>query len=230
MEALEGIFSLQDLTGTFSAADVALCLGLGFGLAACIGLVYKKTHRGSSYTQSYVQTLVLMAMITGLIMLVVGSNIARAFSLVGALSIIRFRNAVKETRDVGFLFFAMAIGMATGTRFYLLAAIGTAVICLATLAMHRFDWYRKGDASQLLKASFPAGTDFEGILDPIFLELTDTSCLVGVESARSGALVEISYSLRLKKGASIQALLERVRSLNGNNKVALLTGYDSTDL
>ncbi len=230
MNSLEAFFNFQDLTGTFSVTDIALCLTLSFALTAIIGLVYRHTHRGTSYTQSFVQTLVLMGMVVGLIMLVVGSNIARAFSLVGALSIIRFRNAVKETRDVGFVFFAMAIGMAAGTRFYLLAAIGTAVICLALLMMNKFNWYARNEAAQLLKVQVPIDMNFDSLLDDAFLKFTETSELVSVESVRAGALTELVYSLRVKKNTSVQALLEEVRKRNGNNKVTIHTGYNSTDL
>ena len=94
----------EDLTGTFSVADITMAMVLSFVLCAIVGLTYRMTHRGISYSQSYVQTLVLMGMVVSLVMLIVGSNIARAFALVGALSIIRFRNAIKETRDVGFIF------------------------------------------------------------------------------------------------------------------------------
>ena len=106
------IFNITDLTSEFTVLDVVLVLTLSFLTSAFIGWVYKQTHRGTSYTQSFVFTLVMNGMIVALVMMIVGSNIARAFSLVGALSIIRFRNAVKETRDVGFIFFTMAIGMA----------------------------------------------------------------------------------------------------------------------
>ena len=92
-------FNVQDLSGTFSVGDIAIALSLSFVLSAMIGWVYRMTHRNISYSQSYVQTLVILGMIISLIMLVVGSNIARAFALVGALSVIRFRNAIKETRD-----------------------------------------------------------------------------------------------------------------------------------
>ncbi len=109
------IFNFQDLTAEFSILDVVLVLTLSFALSAFIGWIYKLSHRGASYTQSFVFTLVLNGMVVALVMTIVGSNLARAFSLVGALSIIRFRNAVKETRDVGFIFFTMAIGMAVGT-------------------------------------------------------------------------------------------------------------------
>jgi uncharacterized membrane protein len=86
----------EDLTGTFSVTDVVLAMVLSFVLCSIVGLVYRTTHRGISYSQTYVQTLVMMGMIVSVVMLVVGSNIARAFALVGAISIIRFRNASRR--------------------------------------------------------------------------------------------------------------------------------------
>ena len=100
-ELIQELERFRDLTSVFSLADVAIVMLLSFVLSAAMALVYRGTHRGTSYSQSFAQTLVLMGMVTALIMLIIGSNIARAFSLVGALSVIRFRNAVKETRDVG---------------------------------------------------------------------------------------------------------------------------------
>ncbi len=230
MNQLNGIFSFQDLTGTFSVMDVVLCLVLSFVLTGIIALVYRYTHRGTSYTQSFVHTLVLMGMVVGLIMLVVGSNIARAFSLVGALSIIRFRNAVKETRDVGYVFFAMAIGMATGTHFYLLAAVGTLVISMVLVIMDKFNWYARKETTRLLKVQLPAGGNFEHMLDDVFLACTESSELISVENMRGGALVELVYGIRLKRGVSVQVLLDKVLEVNENGKTSILTGYDSTDL
>ena len=89
------IFNFQDQTGEFSVLDIVIVMVLSFVLSSFIGWIYKITHRGSSYTQSFVLTLVMNGMVVSLVMMIVGSNIARAFSLVGALSIIRFRNAVK---------------------------------------------------------------------------------------------------------------------------------------
>ncbi|MBC8507271.1 MAG: DUF4956 domain-containing protein, partial [Chloroflexi bacterium] len=162
----------QDLSGTFTVADVVIALILSFLLTSVIANVYQRTHKGTSYTQSYVHTLVLMGMIVSLVMLIVGSNIARAFSLVGALSIIRFRNAVKETRDVGFIFFAMAIGMANGTRFYLLAIIATAVISFVILIMNRFDWYGREASSQLLKIQVANNVEFDTLFVDTFARFT----------------------------------------------------------
>src|ERR1041384_3529324 len=134
-------FTFQDLSGTFSVGDIAATLLLAFVLSTAIGWVYRFTHRNISYSQSYVQTLIILGMLISLIMLVVGSNIARAFALVGALSGVRFRNAIPETRDVGFIFLVMGVGMAAGTRFYTLAVIATVAICLVIVIMFRFDWF-----------------------------------------------------------------------------------------
>jgi uncharacterized membrane protein YhiD involved in acid resistance len=230
MDSLEKPLNFQDLTGTFSVTDVVLSLLLSFVLTAFVGWVYQTTHKGTSYTQSYVHTLVLMGMVVSIIMLIIGSDIARAFSLVGALSIIRFRNAIKETRDVGFVFFAMAIGMATGTKFYLLAIIAAVIISLVILLMNRFDWYARAAVSQILKIQLSNDTDFETLFDNLFVKFTQASDLISVDSVRSGMLTELVYSVVLKKSASSQAFLSDVKKRNDNLKVTLITGYNATYL
>lgn len=226
---MDGI-TFEDLTGTFSVLDVVLALVLSFVLSAMIGWVYQKTHRGTSYTQSFVHTLVLNGMIVAVIMLVVGSNIARAFALVGSLSIIRFRNAVKETRDVGFIFFTMAIGMAVGTKFYLLAAIAALVISLIILLMTRFNWYARRVVSQILKVQVPADAQFDTLFDKTFLKYTSSSELISVDTVHNGMLTELTYSVGMKKQSKVQEFLTEIKQLNGNNRVTLIAGYNSTDL
>ena len=223
-------FQFQSLTGEFSVLDVTLCLTLSFLLSAFIGWIYQITHKGSSYTQSFVVTLVLNGMVVAVVMMVVGSNIARAFSLVGALSIIRFRNAIKETRDVGFIFFTMAIGMAVGTRFYLLAAVTAVVISLVVLLMTRFNWYARQSSSQILRVQVPNGLSFHTLFDAAFLKYTHSSELISVDSVHNGLLTELTYSIGLKKSEHIQEFLTEIKRLNDNNKVTLIAGYNSTDL
>ena len=220
----------EDLTGTFSGADIVASLVLAFVLCALVGLVYQRTHRGISYSQSYVQTLVLMGMLTSLVMLVIGSNIARAFSLVGALSIVRFRNAVKETRDVGFIFFAMAIGMATGTRFYVLAAVATVAIGGVVMIMHRFEWYRLDVASQVVKVQVPPDEDYTERIEDVLRHFSTDAQLVSLETIRGGALNELTYSTRLKTDVAPSELIRRLQALTDGQKVTILTGFDNADL
>jgi uncharacterized membrane protein YhiD involved in acid resistance len=224
------ILNITDLTSEFTVTDVVLVMVLSFVLSAAIGWIYQITHRGTSYTQSFVFTLVLNGMIVALVMLIVGSDIARAFSLVGALSIIRFRNAVKETRDVGFIFFTMAIGMAVGTKFYLLAIAGTITISLVILLMTRYNWFAREMSSHILHIQVQNGVPFETLFDRTLAKYTSSSELISADSVHGGMLTELTYSVGLKKSAGVQELLTEIGSLNGNNRVTLVAGYNGTDL
>ena len=118
---LQDFFGPREIAAYFGVWELLLSLGISFVLCVIVGLLYRATHRGVSYSQGFVITMVIVGVTVSVIMLIIGSNIARAFTLVGALSIIRFRNAIKDTRDVGFIFLSMAIGMACGTRLRLMA-------------------------------------------------------------------------------------------------------------
>lgn len=224
------IFNITDLSAEFTVIDVVLVLVLSFATSAFIGWIYKISHKGTSYTQSFVFTLVMNGMIVALVMMIVGSNIARAFSLVGALSIIRFRNAVKETRDVGFIFFTMAIGMAVGTQFYSLAIIGAVVISLLILMMTRFDWYARKMSNQILRIQIPTDLSFDGVFDRAFLKYTSTSELISVDTVMNGTMTELTYSLGMKKSGLIEEFLSEIKKMNGNSRVTLIAGYNNTDL
>lgn len=223
-------FNVEDLSGTFSVGDIAIALALSFVLSSTIGWVYRATHRNVSYSQSYVQTLVILGMIISLVMLVVGSNIARAFALVGALSVIRFRNAIKETRDVGFIFLVMGVGMACGTRFYTLAVVATVAICLAVVAMQRFNWFHLNVQRQVVKVQLPAEEDRTPEIQDVLLRHTTEFELVSMESIRGGALTEYLYTVKLRKGTEPSELIGALRERTFGQRVTILTGYDQTDL
>ena len=224
-------FGFTDLSGTFSVMDVALALTLSFLAGLVVAWTYRTTHRNISYSQSYVHTLVILGMLISLIMLIVGSNIARAFALVGALSVVRFRNAIKETRDVGFIFLVMGIGMACGTRFYSLAILATVVICAVILLMNRFNWFTLNVQRQVVKVQVPTdGEDYGHLIDDVLIHHTDEYELISTETVRGGALLESAYTARLKKGVKPGELIERLRMINAGQKATVLTGYDQTDL
>jgi hypothetical protein len=223
-------FEVQDLSGTFSVGDIAIALSLSFLLSAFIAWVYRFTHRNVSYSQSYVQTLVILGMLIALIMLVVGSNIARAFALVGALSVVRFRNAIKETRDVGFIFLVMGVGMAAGTRFYTLAIVAAVAISLIILVMYRFNWFAANVQRQVVKVQVPPDGNYTQNIQDVLISLTSEFELISIESIRGGALTELMYTIRLKKGTEPGELIGRLGERTGGQRVTVLTGYDQTDL
>lgn len=221
---------LADLSDHFAFADVLWVMLLSFALSMIVAFVYRYTHQGVAYSQTYAQTLVVLGMIVALIMLIVGSNLARAFSLVGALSIIRFRNAVKETRDVGFVFLVMALGMACGTRFYALAAVATVFLCASILFMHHFDLFRRNSIDRILCVRFSLGETPEQNLSAIFARYTDDARLLAVQTLAGGSQQELIYSIALKREADAHALLDALRAINQNLKISLVLGQQELDL
>lgn len=221
---------VADPAELFTVQDVALTIVLSFVLSMVIGWTYKSTHRSVVYSQSYVQTLVLMGMVVSIVMLIIGSNIARAFALVGALSIVRFRNAIKETRDVGFIFYAMAVGMACGTRFYLLAVVSTAIISGLVWLMTNVNMFAKEAAPLFLKVRLPGDMPYATLFDDVFGRFLNRYELVAIETVQAGTLVELAYSVELKRGVDPQAFLAQLGELNDHNKVVLITGQQEVDL
>lgn len=229
-QLIKELESASDLSGNITFLDMAFGLFLSFALSLAIAWVYRFTHRGVSYSQGYVHTLVIMTTVVSLIMLVIGSNVARAFTLVGALSVVRFRNAMKETRDVGFVFMGLAIGMAVGTRFYALAVFATAVLSAFVTALYKFNMFAKEIRERILRVQVPADINHEHVLEEPFLTFLDEQRIISIETVRSGALNEVVYSVVLKRSASPHALLEAIRARNGNQKATLILGQQEVDI
>lgn len=225
-EALRG----PALDGAFGLWEILIALGLSFFLNLVIAYFYRETHRGLSYSVSFVHTMILMGVTISVIMLIIGSNIARAFALVGALSIIRFRNAVKDSRDVAFIFVTMAVGMATGTGFHLAAIVFTVFVSAIIYALYRFDVGQLTRGEVLVKVHLPENLDYHTAFDEVFYRFLEDHALVSVETVRAGTLLELVYSVRFRKGASEVEFLNALRAVNGNQKVALLTGQENVNV
>jgi hypothetical protein len=227
---LRDLATFGDLTPSFTLLDVAAVFGLSLVLCFVVGLVYRATHRGVSYSQSYVQTLVLMGVTVAFLMLVIGSNVARAFTLVGALSVIRFRHAMKETRDVGFVFAIMSIGMSVGTRFYGLAIFATFCLSAIVVLMHRVGMFAKVIRDRILIVRVPGAADLVELFSEVYRQHLDEWNLISVESVTGEQLQEAIYSVVLKRRADPSQFLEAVRAVNGNQKASLLLGQHEVDL
>src|SRR5512136_1405752 len=122
--------------GPFNPETVLLSLLLAFVLGQVLAWVYYVTHSGLSYSRSYVQSLILITVVVSMVMTVIGNNIITAFGLMGALAIIRFRNVIKDTRDVAFIFCCLVVGMAAGSQRYGVAIIGTIFLSMIVLYLH----------------------------------------------------------------------------------------------
>jgi len=216
-------------THMFTLWEALICITLAFILNLIVAMTYKRTHSGISYSQSFVQTMVMMGVIVSVVMLIIGSNIARAFSLVGALSIIRFRNAVKETKDVGYIFFAMAVGMSCGTRFYLLGILSTVLVCLMMFLMDVFNFGAKQVTESILKINLPRTFDIKQ-LHTCFKKYLSSYSLISMEDDLDGKLKEHVYIICEKKNKSKKELMDEILGMNKGNKVSIVYGQQKLDI
>ena len=217
-------------SGTFGFWESVVTLVLSFGLMLVLAYFYRQSHRGLSYSVSFVHAMILLGVTVSIIMLIIGSNVARAFTLVGALSIIRFRNPIKDSRDVAFLFVAMAIGMSVGTGFYLTAIVFTLFISFMAYALMRFEVGSSKGREVLLKLHVPATLDYGTAFKDIFYRTLREYALLSVETVREGATLELVYSIEIKTGADEGGFLAALREVTQGGKVVLLTGQENIDV
>lgn len=229
MDILRELFSASAAVDTVPAIVMVRAAILSFFLSLIVGYTYRVTHQGPSYSQTTVHTMVIMAVVVSLIMLIIGTNIARAFSLVGALSIIRFRNAVKESRDVAFFFLAMAIGMGCGTHHHGIAALFTLIMCPMIYGLSRFEVGAKPVLECLLKVVVNEAVDFKQAFDSAFYKHMENADLLSVDSDGSGK-VELIYSVTLRKDVKEQALLSDVRSVDDSVQAQVIHGHSTVSI
>lgn len=223
---------IQEMTrgaamGGFGVWEALAALTLSFLLCLVIAYFYRETHQGLSYSVSFVHTMIIMGVTVAIIMLIIGSNIARAFALVGALSIIRFRNAVKDSRDVAYIFMTMAVGMAAGTGFYMAAVVFTIFASFMVYFLYRFQIGEMKTREVLLKLHVPEEMDYEKSLREVFREYLADYSLLSVETLRDGGMLELVYSVEMRGGTDDVGFMNALRAATGNRKVALLPGQEN---
>jgi len=217
--------SLQQLTAlpTLTLWELVLVLVTASVLNLALAWVYTLTHSGHGYSRSYVHTIVFVGITISLIMLIIGSNIARAFALVGAMSIIRFRNPVKDPRDIAFMFMAMAIGMAAGTKFYLFAVIFTAFISFVAVAMHSYGFGEVREVATVLRLRMrPNDRDR---VEAALAEVATRQAVVSIDKLAGDAdFSDFIYELMLRRDVRYEAVIARLSEVSPEISVTVLVG------
>ena len=191
----------------FICTAVSLLLGLG---AAALGM-YK-----SRYSRSFVVTLVLLPAMVQLIIMLVNGNIGAGVAVAGAFGLIRFRSAPGSAREIGLVFLATAIGLATGMGYVAVAAVFFLIIAAVwlLLSLTRFGDGAAGERE--LKITIPENLDYDGLFDDLFKQYTRSAELEKVKTANMGTLYELSYKIVLKDAHETKAFLDELRTRNGN--------------
>ena len=184
--------SFLDNVTSVSPLDMLLTIVLAFAIGLFIFYIYKKTYQGVMYSSSFGVTLIALTMITSLVILAVTSNVVLSLGMVGALSIVRFRTAIKEPLDIAFLFWSIAAGIVLAAGMIPLAVIGSVIIGVILLIFVN----RKSHTNPYIVVLTCANSSAEkNAVD--YLKQHTNRCIVKSKSVRSG-LIEVNFEIRLK--------------------------------
>jgi len=203
----------------FALGDNLVDLVVGLVLSAVLVLAlvqtYRATHRGAVYSASFLQALFILTACTTLIMVVIGSNVARAFSLVGALSIVRFRTAIKDPRDVGFVFAALALGMGCGTGFYLQSLVFTLFLCGLLLLLSKLSVGKAESNEAIVRVTAADGAGVAEALEAALQSADARPVLINRVHEEKSRQQTLSWRVRSGEGRAQGELQERLRKVEG---------------
>lgn len=207
--------SFLENVNSVSILDMALALVLAFGIGMFIFLVYKKTYQGVMYSSSFGTTLIALTMITTVVILAVTSNVVLSLGMVGALSIVRFRTAIKEPLDIAFLFWAIAVGIVLAAGMIPLAVIGSVVIGVILLVFVN----KKSHTNPYIvviqcmdRAAEEKAT--------VYLKSQCNRCVIKSKSAQKGC-IEMNLEVRLKDENT--DFINDLSDMNGINSAVLVS-------
>ena len=217
-EQLDTIFIFR-ITPAEALTNLTLALVCG----VLISLFYRATYKGVSYSSHYVISVIMLAMITALVIMVIGNNLARAFGLVGAMSIIRFRTAVKDTQDIMYIFFSLAAGLACGAGMYVIAITSTLFIGFSLMIATAVYAENPAKREYLLQIVHLGTQPQKDIFDPILDKYLSKYNLVNVKTLKDdrGEIMEFSYYVMLRSEKMSSRLLSDLKELEMVDKVNL---------
>lgn len=218
---LYSLTSGETATLTFGGVVETLVSAIIIGLV--ISLVYLFTHRKEGYSQAFCVALILLAPIVGMVILVIGNNVATAFSLAGAFALVRFRSAPGDPKDIAYVFMSVTMGLTCGLGYWIWAALATAILCVIILILHFTNFAGKKGACYVLKVTVPETLNYVGAFDECLNKYCKSFKMTRVKSVDFGALFEISFDINMKNPDEIRVMLDDIRAMNGNLKIMLST-------
>ena len=218
---------MEDLLTTSTAAatvlsmtDVLIAMAASIVFGLIIATTYVLTHSGG-HQQSFAITITMLPVILTVIILFVGSNVARAFSLAGTLSIIRFRSAPGDPKDIAYIFFAIAAGLASGVGLYLYGVVFVILLCVFMFILTKTNFAADGSLSRVLRITVPEDLDYPQAFDEIFDKYTSKHKLVKIRTTDLGSLYELTYNVTMVRDVEEKSFIDELRCRNGNMNIIL---------
>ncbi len=204
--------------GTFSIETVAAAMATALVLGILIALLYK---RGTVYVENLSVVLAVLPLMISTVIMIVNGNLGTSVAVLGAFGLVRFRSAPGSAREIGFIFYAMAVGLAAGMGFLTMAALITLVIGAVLFVLEKIRFGDHASKERELRITIPEDLNYNGIFDEPFEAYTKYAHLERVKTTNMGTMYELSYRIEMKDEADQKALIDELRCRNGNLGIIL---------
>ena len=206
--------SLVSSTSTTITTVEALMYGL---VAAILGLIISLTYiKTGKASKNFARTLIVLPILVCMVMLAVNGNFGTSLAVVGAFSLVRFRSLQGSSRDIGFIFFTMTVGIICAIGELGLAIAVTAIICVIHFVLSAFGYAANGEEEKDLRVTIPENLDYSEIFDDLFEKFTSSHKQLAVKTTNMGSMYEINYRVKLNNEKEEKAFLDEIRMRNGN--------------
>ncbi len=205
---------VEQFTGSLSTGDIFFSLAIAFLASIIIAYIYKKTYTGVSYTKSFILSLILLAMVTSLVIRTINSNLALSLGMVGALSIVRFRTAIKDPVDTVFMFWAITAGIMSGAGLYLVTLSATLILGVLYTVSYMTSFHGKQKYLLVIKADKDFAEELHRLMDK------KKKCLLKTESYHDET-VEMTFELASKDCVSEMNKLKEKKAVESIHLVSI---------
>ena len=229
-DLVKNFTNINEISHIYHPSEIIVNLVISFILGIIISLVYKKTHKGLSYSQSFLVTNIFVCVIVCMVIMIIGNSLARAFALVGALSIIRFRTVVKDTKDTAYIFWSLASGMAAGTGSYFLAIFGNAILTLIAFILYKTNF------GSIIKSEFilqfrikVKDKETTKTYEEVLKNYTKSFILLSSESSGDRKTLKISLDVIMKENQQQDNLIADLQEIDQLSEIVLLAAKSDVD-
>lgn len=217
---IEKVFGfVEDTSIDIKTTLISMLLAAVFGLI--IGGTYLLVCKKEQRSRSFFLSMVMIPAVVAVVIVLVGSNVARAFSIAGIFALVRYRSVPGDGKDIAFVFMAMASGLACGLGYLTLGFAVVVVLSAVVILVHYVGAALIRSECRQLRILIPEDMDYQGVFDDIFKEYTMKTSLEKIKTTNMGTLYELTYRVHFKKGMNEKQFLDSIRCRNGNLTVIL---------
>lgn len=196
---------------TLSVFLICTAVSLVLGIASALLCMYKST-----YTQSFVITLAMLPAVVQIVIMLVNGNVGTGVAVAGAFSLVRFRSVPGSAKEIGMIFLAMAIGLATGMGYAALAVMFFIIMAIFVLVLSKAHFGASNENERSLKITIPENLDYDGLFDDLFEKYARSAKLEKIKTSNMGTLYELDYRIVFKDDSVPKEFLDELRCRNGN--------------